>query len=131
MSAAPHVPVLLEEVVEAVAPRSGALVVDGTFGAGGYSRAFLERGATVVALDRDPGAATYADALAAEAGERFRLAHRRFSELEAEVPAEGAAAVLAAGRARGLAGRDGADDQATHDGCRERDLAPRLVHGCQ
>lgn len=77
-----HLPVLLEEVVEAVAPAPGKLVVDGTFGAGGYARAFLEQGAEVVAFDRDPSAAAFAEPLTREHGERFRLLQRRFSELE-------------------------------------------------
>ena len=49
-----HIPVLLAEVLEALDPRPGATIVDGTFGAGGYTRALLDRGADVVALDRDP-----------------------------------------------------------------------------
>ena len=92
MSAAPHIPVLLDEVVEAVDPRPGALVVDGTFGAGGYSAAFLARGATVLAFDRDPSARRFADAL--DAGERLRLVERRFSELDAEVADGEAQAVV-------------------------------------
>ena len=57
MSDAPHVPVLLDEVVDALQPAPGKTVVDGTFGAGGYSRAFLDAGASVIAFDRDPSAA--------------------------------------------------------------------------
>ena len=53
---APHVPVLLDEVVAALDPQPGDVVVDATFGAGGYTRAFLDRGATVHAFDRDPDA---------------------------------------------------------------------------
>ncbi|MFX9630942.1 16S rRNA (cytosine(1402)-N(4))-methyltransferase, partial [Acinetobacter baumannii] len=45
MSGSPHASVLLDEVVEAVAPAPGRVVVDATFGAGGYSRAFLGKGA--------------------------------------------------------------------------------------
>ena len=56
MSAAPHVPVLLEEVIAALDPRPGDVVIDATFGAGGYTRALLDRGATVHAFDRDPDA---------------------------------------------------------------------------
>ena len=76
---APHVSVLLPEVMEALEPGPGKLVVDGTFGAGGYSRAFLEAGAQVVAFDRDPSAARFAAPL--EASGRFRLVEARFSEL--------------------------------------------------
>ena len=49
-----HIPVLLEAVVASLAPRHDATYVDGTFGAGGYSRAMLEAGASVIAIDRDP-----------------------------------------------------------------------------
>ena len=45
----PHVPVLLGGVMEAFAPMQGKTVVDGTFGAGGYTRGFLDAGATVLA----------------------------------------------------------------------------------
>jgi 16S rRNA (cytosine1402-N4)-methyltransferase len=79
---APHLPVLLDEVVEAVAPAAGKLVIDGTFGAGGYARAFLQTGAEVLAFDRDPSAARFAEPLAIEHGPRLKLLERRFSELE-------------------------------------------------
>ena len=52
----PHVPVLLDEVVAALKPVPGELIVDGTFGAGGYTRALLDAGASVHAFDRDPTA---------------------------------------------------------------------------
>ena len=71
-----HVPVMLREVLEAAAPLEGALVCDGTFGAGGYTRAMLEAGAEVVAIDRDPDATETARAFAAEFGQRFRLITR-------------------------------------------------------
>lgn len=54
--AAPHIPVLLDEVIAALAISPGETHVDGTFGAGGYSRAMLEAGASVIAFDRDPDA---------------------------------------------------------------------------
>ncbi|WP_254605198.1 16S rRNA (cytosine(1402)-N(4))-methyltransferase RsmH, partial [Sphingomonas bacterium] len=54
---APHVPVLLDEVVAALAPQPGETMVDATYGAGGYARALLARGARVIAFDRDPDAA--------------------------------------------------------------------------
>jgi 16S rRNA (cytosine1402-N4)-methyltransferase len=87
MSTAPHVPVLLDEVVDALAPKLGQTIVDGTFGAGGYSRAILAKGAQVTAFDRDPSARRFADGLPTD---RFRLVERRFSEIDDEV---GAAAV--------------------------------------
>ena len=79
MSEAPHVSVLLDEVVEALAPKPGQTIIDGTFGAGGYSRAFLDAGATVVAFDRDPSARRFAAPL--EATGRFRLIEARFSAM--------------------------------------------------
>jgi len=51
-----HVPVLPNEVAAAVAPEPGAVVVDGTFGAGNHARAFLAAGARVIGIDRDPAA---------------------------------------------------------------------------
>ena len=54
--AAPHIPVLLDEVIAALAISPGETHVDGTFGAGGYSRAMLDAGASVIAFDRDPDA---------------------------------------------------------------------------
>ena len=84
-----HAPVMLPEVLAALAPQSGDRIVDGTFGAGGYSRALLKAGAQVLAFDRDPTARRFADALAADAGDRFRLLGRRFSELEAGLAERG------------------------------------------
>ena len=83
MSGAPHIPVLLDEVIEALDPQPGDVIIDATFGAGGYTRALLERGATVHAFDRDP------DAIASgrtwrETGEnppRLILHPHRFSEM--------------------------------------------------
>jgi len=80
--AAPHTPVLLGEVLDALQPAAGATVVDGTFGAGGYSRAFLERGAKVIAFDRDPYAARFAKGLDPR---RFRFVGARFSEMADEL----------------------------------------------
>ena len=59
-----HVPVLLQEAMAALEPRAGGLYVDATFGAGGYARALLDRGATVIAIDRDPSAVRAGAALA-------------------------------------------------------------------
>jgi len=83
---APHVPVLLDEVVAALAPAPGETMVDATFGAGGYTRALLGCGATVVAFDRDPDAVATGHALAAEAP-AFRIVHADFSGLEAALDA--------------------------------------------
>lgn len=84
MSQAPHMSVMLDEVLEALAPGEGKLIVDGTFGAGGYSRAILSTGARVVAFDRDPSAAAFAEGLPSD---RFTLICDRFSEMSAHVDA--------------------------------------------
>src|SRR4051812_46347368 len=79
---APHVPVLLAEVLAALSPLEGARIVDGTFGAGGYSRALLNAGASVVAIDRDPSVKRFADALTAEFPSRFSFMAGAFAELD-------------------------------------------------
>ena len=78
-----HVPVLLRETLELLAPSQGVKLLDGTFGGGGHTRAFLEASedVTVVALDRDPAAIARADVLKAEYGDRFRLYHSNFGDL--------------------------------------------------
>jgi 16S rRNA (cytosine1402-N4)-methyltransferase len=73
---------LLDEVVESLNLAPGRSVVDGTFGAGGYSRAFLSAGANVIAIDRDPSAARFAAPLKTEYPDRFQLVQGRFSDLE-------------------------------------------------
>ncbi|MDP3852382.1 16S rRNA (cytosine(1402)-N(4))-methyltransferase RsmH [Phenylobacterium sp.] len=78
---APHVSVLLNEVVAALEPGPGKRIVDGTFGAGGYSRALLATGAEVTAFDRDPSAARFASGL----GDRFRLIEATFSQMDEEL----------------------------------------------
>lgn len=87
----PHTSVLLDEVIENLACGPGDLIVDGTFGAGGYSRAILATGAKVVAFDRDPTVRRFA---AGFPEDRFRLVEARFSEMDA---------VLGEGHADGVA----------------------------
>ena len=77
----PHLSVMLDEVLVAAGARPGDLVIDGTFGAGGYSRAFLEQGCEVIGLDRDPTVQVHADRLATDYPGKFRLIRRRFSEM--------------------------------------------------
>jgi 16S rRNA (cytosine1402-N4)-methyltransferase len=91
VSEAPHLSVLRDEVIDAVAPGPGKLIVDATFGAGGYSKAFLDAGAEVIALDRDPSAARFAKPLIATG--RFRLIEDQFSNLEQRIatPCDGMA----------------------------------------
>ena len=85
MSAAVHTPVLRDEVIAALAPAAGELHIDGTFGAGGYTRSLLDAGAKVVAFDRDPDAIAEGQALVAESGGRLRLVARPFSEMADEL----------------------------------------------
>lgn len=79
-----HVPVLLKEVIEALKIRTGGVYLDGTFGAGGYSRAMLaaSKDARVIAIDRDPDAIRAGAALVAELQGRLSLIQERFAELE-------------------------------------------------
>lgn len=77
---APHLPVLLAEVVAALAPAPGETMVDATFGAGGYTRALLDQGARVIAFDRDPDAIAAGAALGLDG---LRLVHADFSNMEA------------------------------------------------
>lgn len=80
----PHIPVLLDEVVHYMAPKDGEVYVDGTFGAGGYSRALLEAAnCKVYAIDRDPSVQVFADALKEEFPERIELILGNFGEMRA------------------------------------------------
>ena len=76
-----HIPVLLADVIVALGDIRGANIIDATFGAGGYSRAFLDAGANVVAFDRDPNVVIDADAMRAEYGDRFTFIPRPFSAM--------------------------------------------------
>lgn len=86
-----HIPVLLQEVLEKLAPGPGQTIIDGTFGAGGYSRAILESGADVIALDRDPRAIAAGQQMVREFAGRLRLVESVFSELDraAGAPVDG------------------------------------------
>ncbi len=80
--AIPHVPVLIDALIAAVAPVTGTWI-DGTFGAGGYTRALLAAGAArVIAIDRDPDALARAETWAAETGAAVTLCAGRFGDLD-------------------------------------------------
>lgn len=89
-----HVPVLLDEVMKAVAATPNALIADGTFGAGGYAKRALEEGARVIGIDRDPDAIREGAAMVSESGGRLSLFHGRFSKLEEALNGEKADAVM-------------------------------------
>jgi 16S rRNA (cytosine1402-N4)-methyltransferase len=85
MTSAPpeHISVLLAEVIAAIHPRDGAIYVDGTFGAGGYTVAMLDAADCVVwAIDRDPTAlAQHGEALRDRYPNRLHLLHGRFGDM--------------------------------------------------
>mgnify|MGYP000415342224 CR=1 FL=1 len=86
MTAAAHIPVLLSEVVAALAPRAGEVHVDATFGRGGYARAILGAApVTVIGIDRDPDAIAAGSALAADLDGRLCLARGAFGDMESLV----------------------------------------------
>lgn len=84
-----HIPVLLNDVLKTIGDGShppvqslaGKTIVDCTFGAGGYTRAFLERGANVIAFDRDPNVITDVEKIAAEFGNKFHFVNKPFSQI--------------------------------------------------
>jgi 16S rRNA (cytosine1402-N4)-methyltransferase len=87
-----HAPVLLAEAVAACNPRDCAVIVDGTFGGGGYSEALLATGARVIGLDRDPAAVMRGAALESR-NARFTMLETAFSQLESVLIARGLAPV--------------------------------------
>lgn len=95
-----HVPVLLEAVIDGLAPQPGACLIDGTLGAGGHAAAWLAAAAPdgrVLGFDRDPGALTLAAEHLAGAGERATLVHasyERMGEIAAEKGFDPADAIL-------------------------------------
>lgn len=79
-----HAPVLRAEAIAALAPERGGALIDGTYGAGGYSAALMGGGAGfVLGIDRDPDAVAEAGVNVAASNGRLRVVHGRFSDLEA------------------------------------------------
>ncbi|MEM6913445.1 MAG: 16S rRNA (cytosine(1402)-N(4))-methyltransferase RsmH [Pseudomonadota bacterium] len=87
-----HVPVMLPEVLGALQPQEGQLIVDGTLGAGGYTAAILDTGAHVIALDRDPTAVAEGRRRFADQ-DRLRLIEAPFDTLDAAVTSTGFAGI--------------------------------------
>jgi len=78
-----HLPVMLNEVLEALSPRDGAHYVDGTFGGGGYSSAILEAAdCRVLGIDRDPDAIARGQALVERFAGRLTLVQGEFSSMD-------------------------------------------------
>ena len=78
-----HYPVMLPEVLKALTPKHDETYVDGTFGNGGYSEAFLKAaGCNVIGLDRDPNVSARAQALSSQYEGRFRLIETPFSQMD-------------------------------------------------
>jgi 16S rRNA (cytosine1402-N4)-methyltransferase len=86
----PHVPVMLREVLAQLAPHDGGIYVDGTFGAGGYTRAILAAAnCRVFGIDRDPTAIAAGQAMVTAMAPRLSLLEGRFSDMEALLTGEG------------------------------------------
>ena len=77
-----HIPVLLETVKTALGDIRGRTIIDCTFGAGGYTRAFLESGANVIAFDRDTNVISDAVKLEKQYAGKFRFINSPFSEIK-------------------------------------------------
>lgn len=79
----PHISVLLKEVLEILDPKDGEIFVDGTFGAGGYSRAILEAAnCTVIGIDRDPRAIAFGREMEAEFEGRLKVLDGCFADMK-------------------------------------------------
>jgi 16S rRNA (cytosine1402-N4)-methyltransferase len=77
-----HVPVMLPEVLSALQPETGGVYIDGTFGAGGYSRGILQSPkAQVIAIDRDPSAIAGGQGVVEASAGRLRLVQGTFSDM--------------------------------------------------
>ncbi|MBO7509314.1 MAG: 16S rRNA (cytosine(1402)-N(4))-methyltransferase RsmH [Alphaproteobacteria bacterium] len=76
-----HIPVLLNSVLDALGDIRGARIVDATFGAGGYTRVFLNAGADVIAFDRDPNVMVDVDDVRRGFGGRFEFVNKTFSHI--------------------------------------------------
>jgi len=89
-----HQPVMLKEILAAMAPADGEVYVDGTFGGGGTARGLLDAaGCEVWGIDRDPAAVNRAAPLIATYGGRLRVLTGRFSEMAELLDGEGVTAV--------------------------------------
>lgn len=83
MMTRPHIPVLLNEVIQSLAIRTGGLYIDGTFGAGGYTEAILNAApdVRVIAIDQDETAVAAGQSLVQQYAPRLTLIHGRFGDM--------------------------------------------------
>lgn len=82
--ASPHIPVMLAEVLDVLQPQKDEVYIDGTFGAGGYSRAILDSAdCTIIGIDRDETAIELAQSWKDKYGERLKLVHSNFANTKA------------------------------------------------
>jgi len=84
-----HVPVLLEEVVSSLQPAGGKLILDGTTGGGGHTKALLDAGASVIACDQDPEALAEVSQWLEGDSDRLRLVESNFADIAERLPALG------------------------------------------
>lgn len=90
----PHLPVMVDEVAAALKPADGGIVVDGTFGAGGYTRAILKAAhCRVYGIDQDPDVAQFAEAVMREFPGRFAWLVGNFADMCSLLAAQGVEAV--------------------------------------
>ncbi len=87
---APHIPVMLNEVLAALGPQDDETYVDGTFGAGGYTRGMLDAAkCNVIAIDRDPSAFAHAAPWKDTYGSRLTFVQGAFSQIKEHLAALG------------------------------------------
>lgn len=83
-----HIPVLLNNVMDTLGDIHGRTIVDCTFGAGGYTRTFLESGANVIAFDRDTNVIKDADTIKQQYGDRFKFINAPFADIKTLKPTD-------------------------------------------
>lgn len=92
-----HIPIMVDEVLDALQASKGGMFLDCTFGSGGHTKAILDASpdAWVIAMDRDSRAIQRGSALVAQYGERLELVHAPFADLERAVSFKGFDGILA------------------------------------
>ena len=89
-----HIPVMLDHVIEHLAPQPGDVLIDGTFGGGGYTRAILEAAdCQVIGIDRDPDALKRSEEVKSEYGKRLTMLNGRFGDMDSLIEAHGVSGV--------------------------------------